>query len=108
MRKRVIVIAGAVVTAVVGITLGLVLTSGSTPKGCPEVAAWYRASAGPTLGTLNADIQTLTAAFDADPFGSASLQQAGSQLSQDALNAPSNFPWSATGHGGGLSTPFEN
>lgn len=101
MRKRIVVIAGAVVTAVLGITLGLVLTGGSTPKGCPQVAAWYKTSAGPTLATLNADIQTLTAAFDNDPLGGTSLQEAGSQLSQDALNAPANFPWSATGHGGG-------
>jgi hypothetical protein len=100
-KKTMILTGSGVAVAALGISLGLVLTGGSTPGGCPQVAAWYKTSARPTLGTLNNDIRTLTAAFDSDPLGGTSLQQAGSQLSQDALNAPANFPWAATGHGSG-------
>jgi hypothetical protein len=100
MRK--LLALGGVLVAALGISLGLVLTNSSPPKGCAQVAAWYKTSARPTLNTLNADVQALTAAYAANPLsGSTALQQAGSQLSQDALNAPSNFPWSATGHESG-------
>jgi hypothetical protein len=76
----------------------------SSPAGCAEVAAWYKATAKPALATLANDFQQLNtdlANDDSLSLDSPQMQVDGSQLSQDALAVPANFPWSSTGHGNG-------